>query len=424
MLGHGYWFTKNLNEAVFDSSYDKYNHVFFHTTLALLVAMSSSSAFAERFKVYGSVVYCSLITAFVYPVICHWMWSSHGWLNKLGATDSCGSSVIFLTSGVAGLVGTWFLGPRHGRFIPRLLPLFGHNMPIQTIGHILIYYGFLSLNCCTNVQSSITDLNIIGRGAYNTIIAGSTSGLEFYLLTNFWSMHGSRLKRRFHLSLSNSVIAGMVSVSSGAPVYEPWASVISGLIVPPIYILFSKATSKLRIDDPADTCSAHLSGGLVGMLLVSGLKVLSGGHHYVTISHLGIRAIKNGWWILLWNTCACLVIILWTSILIIVLFLCFSISQNYRFSFEDEIRGVDLYRYGEPAYALRIYCASCGEQLQSRVIDSNSICVDQNNEEGLSSRNGKLIPVPRQNTIITDAEGAIVPIECLTDRSSSREYNG
>lgn len=58
--------------------------------------------------------------------------------------DYGGSAIIYLTAGVAALIGTIFLGPRYGRFEPRTLPLFGHSIPVMNILNLII--GVLVLN--------------------------------------------------------------------------------------------------------------------------------------------------------------------------------------------------------------------------------------------------------------------------------------
>ncbi|CAF4121030.1 unnamed protein product, partial [Rotaria magnacalcarata] len=65
-------------------------------------------------------------------------------------------------------------------------------------------------------------------------------------------------------------------------------------------------------------------------------------------------------------------------------------------------KGIDLFQHGEPAYALRIYCAACGEQLQGKTIEQETVGVRTN------------FP-----NIVTDAEGAIVPIEYFNERNGS-----
>lgn len=55
--------------------------------------------------------------------------------------------------------------------------------------------------------------------------------------------------------------------------------------------------------------------------------------------------------------------------------------------------GIDLFQHGEPAYALRIYCAACGEQLQGKTVEQ---------ETGVGSVSGVRTNFP---SIVTDAEG-------------------
>jgi hypothetical protein len=56
--------------------------------------------------------------------------------------------------------------------------------------------------------------------------------------------------------------------------------------------------------------------------------------------------------------------------------------------------GIDLFQHGEPAYALRIYCAACGEQLQGKTIEQETV-----------GTGGVRTNFP---TIVTDAEGGML----------------
>lgn len=60
-----------------------------------------------------------------------------------------------------------------------------------------------------------------------------------------------------------------------------------------------------------------------------------------------------------------------------------------------EFLGIDLFQHGEPAYALRIYCAACGEQLQGKTIEQ---------ETAGASAAGARTNFPN---IVTDAEGGM-----------------
>jgi hypothetical protein len=115
--------------------------------------------------------------------------------------DYGGSATLYLTAGVAGLVGTMFLGPRFGRFEPRTLPLFGHSIPVivspsrtrtsrhsfvsqvTSVGALLVAFGFFVLN--SGADHRITGQaygDRVGHGLVNTLLSGGASGATYYLL--------------------------------------------------------------------------------------------------------------------------------------------------------------------------------------------------------------------------------------------------
>jgi hypothetical protein len=101
------------------------------------------------------------------------------------------------------------------------------------------------------------------------------------------------------------------------------------------------------------------------------------------------------------------VVMAWTAEFIALLFILLKLLNLLKVSKEEELRGIDLFQHGEPAYALRIYCAACGEQLQGKTIEQETVG---------TGAGGARTNFP---TIVTDAEGAIVPIEYFSDRNGS-----
>ena len=100
---------------------------FFQFTFAAAAATIVSGAVAERAQLPAYLVFSSATTAFVYPVVAHWVWSTNGWLSVFsggsallgGVIDYAGAGVVHLTGGVAALIGSKVIGPRVGRFDER-----------------------------------------------------------------------------------------------------------------------------------------------------------------------------------------------------------------------------------------------------------------------------------------------------------------
>lgn len=392
---------------------DPYIHFFYHYMIAFLVTNIAASAFAERCRVLVYILFSLLMAGFVYPILSHWMWGASGWLGDVvGARDFGGSAIIYLTAGVAALIGTIFLTPRYGRFEPRTLPLFGHSIPITSVGAILVAFGFFVLN--SGADRRITGpayTDRVGHGLINTLLSGATSGATYYLLQRLIEAikkPARHLKRRVFLSTVNAIIAGMVAVAGGAVAYNPWSAVIVGFIAALSFLLWSKILIKLHVDDPVETAAVHIGGGLWGIFAVPIFRRRidpgAEGSSYPDRIFSIIYYITAGesWRGLLNSLCTAAVVMAWTAIFIGILFLILKLLRLLKVTNEEELRGIDLFQHGEPAYALRIYCAACGEQLQGKTVE----------QETVGAR-------PNFPTIVTDAEGAIVPIEYFNERNGS-----
>ncbi|CAF0726961.1 unnamed protein product [Adineta steineri] len=408
----------NSNNVYNLNNQDPYIHFFYHYMLTFLVTNIAASAFAERCQVIVYVLFSILMSGFIYPFLAHWMWGSNGWLGDVvGARDYGGSAIIYLTAGVAALIGTIFLGPRFGRFEPRALPLFGHSIPITSVGAILVAFGFFVLN--SGADHRITGVaygDRVGHGLINTVLSGAASGATYYILQRLIEsvkQPARHLKRRVFLSTVNSIIAGMVAVAGGAVAYNPWSAIVIGFIAALSFLLWSKLLLKFHVDDPVETAAVHIGGGLWGIFAVPIFRRtigagVNGGYEENALSIIYRITMGESWRGLLNSLCTAAVVMAWTAIFITILFLVLKLVRLLKVSRDEELRGIDLFQHGEPAYALRIYCAACGEQLQGKTIE----------HETIGTR-------PNFPAIVTDAEGAIVPIEYFSDRNgSSGNING
>jgi hypothetical protein len=114
----------------------------FAATSATIVA----GTLAERCQMAAYLCYSFFLTAFVYPVVAHAIWSNNGFLSAfnvdpflgVGMVDFAGSGVVHLTGGTTAVFATMILGPRKGRFydargnplhVPKPFP--GHSIALQ-----------------------------------------------------------------------------------------------------------------------------------------------------------------------------------------------------------------------------------------------------------------------------------------------------
>ena len=157
----------------------------------------------------------------------HWAWDPAGWSYNLEFHDFAGSGTVHVSSGLTALIGTWFMGPRLGRFTPEGRPreMAGHSIPMAATGGFILLFGFLSFNGGSQgAIASETDATIVSRAVVNTVLSGSAGGLTV-LFVNRMFIGG----RWSFLMCLNGTLGGMVAICSGCDVYSQWAAIIIGI---------------------------------------------------------------------------------------------------------------------------------------------------------------------------------------------------
>ena len=243
----------------------------FQWAFAAAAATITSGAMAERTQFAAYLGYSFLLTAFVYPVVVHWVWDGNGWLtawgepNSLAVIDFAGSGVVHMTGGVAGLMGAIMVGPRTGRFGPdgKAVPMPGHNAALVVLGTFILWVGWYGFN--PGSQLAIADgasAEVTARVAVITTLAAAAGGVAAMLL------HYSLYKVWDLIAVCNGVLAGLVSITAGCPVIEPYAAVIAGAGGAVILWATGKLLLKLKIDDPLEAFAVHGACGAWAVIFV------------------------------------------------------------------------------------------------------------------------------------------------------------
>ena len=327
----------------------------FAATAATIVAGSV----AERTQFVAYLVYSVSLTALIYPVVVHWVWSTEGWLSAfntlddeplfgIGMVDFAGCGVVHMVGGLAGLAGAYICGPRLGRFDSEgnALPMPGHSAPLVVLGTFILWFGWYGFNPGSMLLIAGAE-NAVARTAVTTTLAAAAGGVTTlgikYYTDGIWDL----------ISVCNGLLAGLVAVTSSCSVIEPWAALICGFVGAFVYVGSCKLLLKLRIDDPLEAAPLHGFTGAWGVLFAGLMAKPSyvlevygrdgiGGAFYAASGGTGK--------LLGANIVGILAIFAWTCATVGAVFMGLKSANLLRISVEEEEAGIDISHHGGSAY--------------------------------------------------------------------------
>lgn len=302
----------------------------FQTVFAATAATIVSGAMAERTNFSGYLAYSVVITAFIYPVVGHWIWGG-GWLAELGMVDFAGSTVVHSVGGWAALAGAIVLGPRIGKYnedgTTNALP--GHNLLMAALGVFILWFGWFGFNPGSTVAG--TDLSIASIAVTTNLAAAAGAVLAMIVS---WIKYG---KADVSMTL-NGALAGLVAITAGTAAVGNLSAVIIGSIGGIIVVYSVEFFDRLQIDDPVGAVSVHGVCGAFGTIAVGffaaeGGLLFGGGISLLITQLIGVGSV-----------------FFWAFGLGLVLFKVIDIVIGLRVSEEDEIEGLDYSEHGAESY--------------------------------------------------------------------------
>ena len=107
---------------------------------------------------------------------------------------------------------------------------------------------------------------VAATAAANTALSGAAGGVTA-LFTTLYLFERSTGEPHFSiLHAMNGALSGLVAITSGCGVVEPWGAIVIGMIAGWIYICASGLLIRLRIDDAVDAIPVHMFNGIWGVL--------------------------------------------------------------------------------------------------------------------------------------------------------------
>jgi ammonium transporter, Amt family len=302
----------------------------FQMTFAAITSALVIGALVERVR-FGAIMLFSLLwQAIVYAPLAHMVWAADGFLLKFGAIDFAGGTVVHINSGVAGLVGVAFAGPRIGHLREAMPP---HSLALTMVGAGLLWVGWFGFNAGSALEAN----GLAAVAMVNTLVAPAAGLLAWMAAERLVSGKPSMLGG------ASGAVAGLVAVTPAAGAAGPIGAMLLGALASLIcYGFVGSVKNRLRLDDSLDVFGIHGLGGIAGSMgtAIVALPVL-GGHGGADYS-LAWQLVRQG--------AAVGVAIAWSAFGSAI---CFALVKSLiplRHDRDGEREGLDIADHGERAY--------------------------------------------------------------------------
>jgi len=309
----------------------------FQTVFCATAATIVSGSMAERTKFSAYCCYSAAISLIVYPVSGHWIWGG-GWLSGLGFHDFAGSTAVHFVGGITAMLGAWMLGPRIGKYSrdgkARAIP--GHNLTAMALGVFILWFCWFGFNGGSTVCMTGDDTMILaGLVCFNTNLAAALATVA--ALITSWVRYGKP-----DVSLTfNGALAGLVAITAGCDVVDPFGAAIIGIAAGVLCIFSVEFFDNVaKIDDPVGAVSVHCVNGAWGTLAVGLFSTSEGLFYGGGFACLGVQALGVA------------VVAAYVLVVMFVIFTVIKKTIGLRVSEKEEIDGLDYHEHGlTSAYA-------------------------------------------------------------------------
>jgi Amt family ammonium transporter len=224
----------------------------FQLMFAAITPALITGAFAERKRFGSFVLFTILWSILIYSPIAHWVWSTDGWLYKLGALDFAGGTVVHISSGVSALIVALMIGRRRmNGHEPE-----PHDVPMTVLGAGLLWFGWFGFNAGSALTagglaaSAFTVTNIAAAAATVTWVLAS------YAHTQKVSVVGAAC----------GAVAGLVAITPASGFVTPAGALTIGLVAGALCYSATLLRARSRVDDALDVFAVHGIGGMFGAM--------------------------------------------------------------------------------------------------------------------------------------------------------------
>ncbi len=318
-----------------DSVYSDASDFFFQVVFVATAMSIVSGAVAERMKLWAFLLFCVVMTGFIYPIEGGWTWGGKpvGFgdfellnLGDIGFSDFAGSGIVHLAGAAAALAGVILLGARKGKFgrDGQIYAIPGANLPLATLGTFILWMGWFGFNGGSVLKlGDVASANSVAVVFLNTNASAAAGAVSALVVARL--MFG---KADLTMAL-NGALAGLVAITAEPSTPTPAMASLFGAIAGLIVVYSIVALEKFRLDDPVGAISVHGVVGIFGLMIVP-----------FTNSDATFIAQATG----------AVVIFTWVFIASFIVWLLLKLIFGIRISEEEEYEGADVSECGMEAY--------------------------------------------------------------------------
>ena len=303
----------------------------FQLMFAAITPALITGAFAERKRFSAFVMFTVLWSVLIYSPIAHWVWSSDGWLYKLGALDFAGGTVVHISSGVSALVVALLIGRR----VTNGESMTPHDVPMTVLGAGLLWFGWFGFNA----GSALTAGGLAASAFIVTNTAAAAATITWVLASY---IHHRKVSV---VGAACGAVAGLVAITPASGFVTVGGALTIGLVAGGLCYSATLLRERIKVDDALDVFAVHGVGGMFGAL-ATGVFASS------TIQPLFKGLLDGNPQQLLTQLIAVAATISYAVVGTLVIVKLVDVVLGIRVKPADEAAGLDLSVHGEVAYQM------------------------------------------------------------------------
>jgi Amt family ammonium transporter len=301
----------------------------FQASFCIVTTALVSGAVVERMRFGPFMVFITLWSVIVYPVLAHWVFGG-GWLADLGTLDFAGGVPVEMGSGFSALAAALIVGARKDYGRQALLP---HNAVYVLLGAGLLWFGWFGFNGGSGLSAGEAGV----LAFTNTFLCPAATLVVWFSLD---LLRGGKVTA---IGAATAIIVGCVAITPAGGFVSPgWALALGAIAAVPSYVLIVWRP-RTRVDETLDVLAAHGMAGATGIIFIGVAAQLAwngvaDGALYGDVAQLGHQAV------------AVLATPAYAFAMTFVLLKLVGALTPLRASVHDEALGMDVTQHGEEAY--------------------------------------------------------------------------